>query len=257
MYEKVAGTGELAYFVYAPPLPFYLSPEERGPNKPFPTAEPWQCSVYYYWWAYLRENEDYIACCNAGQHWHVDEVYRDFGDVRGDDFIAWWEARGRELFREPQESTEIIVHRDGYWAGGRYPDGSLLISVPLIADIDLTLRKLRPVLKAEIQGRREARLLGERRARLGASRYPVETKPVLASLHQALEVWKARKRAGNRKVAPHEIADMAGLPIHETNSATDESLNDRKARAVWRHLKSAKCLIHNVGQGRFPDFSAP
>ena len=261
MYEKIAETGELAYFMYAPPLPFYLSPAERGPNRPFPTAEPWQCSVYYFWWAYLRENEDYIACCTAGGNGRFRDVYRDFGDVRGDDFIAWWEARGRELFREPEESTEIVTlngyHRPAIGLDELHAaQNSLVVSIPLRADVELTLRKLRAVLKQEIQARRTEVRYGERRARLGASRYPVETKPVLASLHQTLAVWNAKK-AATGKVSPQQIADMAGLPIHAISSGTAESLDRRKARAVWRHLTAAKCLIRNVGDGRFPDFSLP
>lgn len=261
MYEK-DGRGEHAYFVYAPPQPEHLDDEIRGPNRPFPGAEPWQCSVYYYWWAYLRENEAYLRLCHASaQEQRANAIFRDFGDVRSGSFIDWWNARGRDLFREPRESTEVIPlngvmvgQADSWRAETR--DNSLIVQVPLVADVELTVRKLRILLKQEIAARKKSIDEGQRRARLGASRYPVETKPVLTSLHQTLEVWKAYKKLGTG-AAHHQIADAAGLPIHEITSASNASLNERKSKRVSALLSSAKKLIYNVGYGRFPDLSNP
>ncbi len=45
-----------------------------------------QRSPYYWWWAFLRLNEDYVKCCELGGKGKLANLYKDFGDVRSDDF---------------------------------------------------------------------------------------------------------------------------------------------------------------------------
>jgi hypothetical protein len=61
-----------------------------------------QGSPYYWWWQYLRRNADYIACCERGGKGRLSKLYKDFGDVREDNFHKWWTEgdRGVELFAE-------------------------------------------------------------------------------------------------------------------------------------------------------------
>jgi hypothetical protein len=47
-------------------------------------------SPYYWWWAYLRRNKQYLDCCNKDGKGALAKLYMDFGDVRSDDFRAWW-----------------------------------------------------------------------------------------------------------------------------------------------------------------------
>lgn len=94
--------GERYYFQYAPPsLGHREASSNKRPAKPFAEAAGWQCSVYYYWWKFLRLSEGYKKNYEAGGEGLCAKVYRDFGDVRDDDFQAWWLTIGRELFREP------------------------------------------------------------------------------------------------------------------------------------------------------------
>ena len=37
-------------------------------------------SPYYWWWAYLRKNEDYIKCCENNGKGKLSKLYKDFGD---------------------------------------------------------------------------------------------------------------------------------------------------------------------------------
>lgn len=77
--------------------------------SPFPKAKPWQCSVYYFWWRFLKEHEGYRECCeNGGEGPHA-ETYRDFGDIRGNDFRSWWKKSGRHLFTVlPPEKYQVL-----------------------------------------------------------------------------------------------------------------------------------------------------
>ena len=56
-----------------------------------------QRSPYYWWWAYLRRNQDYLDCCANDGQGALAQLYADFGDVRSDDCRSWWggkEQRG-------------------------------------------------------------------------------------------------------------------------------------------------------------------
>ena len=51
------------HFAYAWPVKDPKRSKRVLPPPPFPEAEPWQCSVYYYWWEYLRRHEGYKRTC--------------------------------------------------------------------------------------------------------------------------------------------------------------------------------------------------
>ena len=56
MYQKRLRDVEGVYFRYAPPQAFRNQNSiEKLPNPPFPGAAAWQCSVYYYWFLFMRE----------------------------------------------------------------------------------------------------------------------------------------------------------------------------------------------------------
>jgi hypothetical protein len=46
------------FFVYAPPLKGKRPSNRRAVEPPYQGAPAWKCSVYYYWWEYLRRHED-------------------------------------------------------------------------------------------------------------------------------------------------------------------------------------------------------
>lgn len=74
-----------------------------GTGKSTPLLRNLERSPYYFWWAYLRENEQYLDCCNRDGKGKLASLYKDFGDVRSDDFKAWWGGKlqkGPYLFAE-------------------------------------------------------------------------------------------------------------------------------------------------------------
>ena len=107
------------FFIHAPPFKGrrsrktgeFLSKRLARIQPPFWDAEPWQCSIYYFWWEFLRRHEGYRDCCERGGAGKYKNLYSDFGDVHAydtKDFWKWWSekieanlTRGQYLFAEP------------------------------------------------------------------------------------------------------------------------------------------------------------
>jgi hypothetical protein len=257
MYAKQLMRGQVLFFRYAPPLTQLdvRVDESDRPTKPHKDAKLYECSVYYFWWAYLRENADYIACCENGGTGALAELYHDFGDVRGDNFMRWWRSGARELFCEPPKGEikffiEPPVTHDN--------ENRLLLSLPMTGDLELTIKelraKLKPIYARERQRLRDAaRASGELEgAKKSASlaRYPVHAKPVLTSLYSCLRVMQIK--LADQDMDPHEIAEEAGFLNMISGREDDPSLVKRRVR---QYEHKAANLIANVAEGRFPDFS--
>ena len=227
MYEKQLISRKVLYFKHAPPITGLddVSVEDR-PNAPYHKAPPHKRSVYYYWWAFLRENKDYIKCCERRGAGPMSALYEDFGDIRSENFMAWWKRGGRDLFCEPPEDqiisyiTPPIEHDN---------DHRVLLSIPITGDIERTFAELRQLLKPIYR-------VAKKHNTNSRARYKVHSKAVVSSLHQHLVCWQETQR--DPDVTHGKIAEMIG-------SDSD---------SVRRYIRQAKVLIRNVGEGRFPDF---
>lgn len=258
MYAKRLNGGDVLFFRNAPPLtPLDVNVGKR-PTEPYPKAEQHQCSVYYFWWAFLRENTVYMECCANGGSGPMAELYADFGDVRGADdrqnFMKWWK-RTRVLFSEPPEQKIQFFDEPPLDYDGR---NRILLSLPITGDIDKTFtelrRKLGPLYREARQRLRDAARSGgktdDREKDISLARYPIVAKPVLTALYGYLRVWQELKLKPD--ATPTEIADRAG--ILKSISGREEEPN-RVRQRVQDYEKKAATLIANVGEGRFPDFN--
>ena len=89
---------------------FFLAPYPTFGTAKSRKSEAFQKrSPYYWWWAYLKRNHDYLDCCASGGKGRLADLYKDFGDVRDYDFKAWWSqgSRAIRLFAEP--AAEDVV----------------------------------------------------------------------------------------------------------------------------------------------------
>jgi hypothetical protein len=234
--------GRVLYYRYAPPASYEGEfRDEVLPERPYPGCAPFERSVYYYWWAFLRGNRDYLAYCENGGEGPMASLYHQFGDVRGNDFLEWWASIGRLLFCEPLERM-VRVHEpdlNGRVALENAGD-QLIVTFPKDGDL--------PRILAEVK----ARILAAQNPLLetaeSQARFPVERNPVLSALHKRLTVWKLRR--ANPDAALHSIAQMAGLKF----SYRGDNPTQRGIVALKYH-KEAECLIKYVGQGRFPVYN--
>ena len=237
---------DIYFFRYVPPTEKGSEvSKSRRPNPPFPDAELWQCSVYYYWWLFLRDNADYLATCENDGVGPCAAVYQDFGDIRDDDFLRWWRTIGRELFCEPRGrvvfSTSERVNEQFYSA--YINDMPVQIGFDDSADMEKVLAEAENIIKAHYR----VGLLFRPNKASGAL-YPVFTKPMLESLHQHYVALLLSRQENAPKA--HEIAKISGVYAKEG----DGGVHWRKVAGNigFREIKQAKNMAKYVAQGVFP-----
>lgn len=225
------------FFRYAPPI-FEVDGEDLTAdvtvNPPFPEAEPWQCSVYYFWWEFLRMEESYLQDAREGKD--TSPVLRDFGDPDAyGGFQGWWLRVGRYLFSEPREHSIR-------WADN--PDdlpksaGCVYISVPFRCDVEQALVELRDIIRPEMDAIKAT--IGQ-----SGARYPVFTKPILTALHKRLQALKLSRSANIKQSEIGKILNI-GPQFDDVDSK-----NSRSA-AVSRYVREARYLVDFAVRGYFP-----
>jgi hypothetical protein len=239
-------------FPYAPPHYPGAPYRARLPQPPYDGAEEWKCSVYYYWWEYLRRHEGYRATCVAGGQGEHAELYRRFGNVHEGDFHDWWWSH-YQLFTFMSEAQNIVLSKKFY-----------LESEGVFLHVGYARSKSEMIASAREQIMRipQREINDELRKSI---RFKPAVRPVLKSLHQHLLAWDARLEHPNAKDA--DICDLAGLDVSlpyivdeiaslqaDGLKVADLEKTNRRAKqiAVQRHLRIAKQYIDNVVQGEFP-----
>ena len=236
----------------------YKSPRFGTNRKPVPTSA-WENTVYYWWWAYLKRNLDYLACCESGGAGKLASLYGDFGDVRGDDFKAWWvfkiegESRGAYLFAEPSVESSVKVLRKGEQAASEAE--VLTVSLPLSFPKRFLERRFKAILSEAHKGKRGVQL-----ARISKAKYRFEGQPNIPALKQGLMVYDALKAVeGIKPKKPHwEIAqELKIVPKDKRVDKTDSPkvAADKKnvlTAIVGRYKKRVSEAIKLTIVGKFP-----
>ena len=236
----------------------YKSPRFGTKNKPAPKSA-WQNTVYYWWWAYLKRNEDYLACCGSGGKGKLAQLYADFGDVRDDDFKAWWtskvngEDRGAYLFAEPSVESSVKVLKEGDKAPSEAE--ALTLSLPLNFPKRFLERRFKALLSEVHKGRRGVQL-----ARTSKAKYRFEGQPNIPALKQGLMVYDALKELeGVKPKKPQwQIAqELRIVPksMWINKGDTTAEIVDKKnvlTAIVGRYKKRVSQAISNTTNGIFP-----
>ena len=229
-------------FRQAPPFMEREMPDDvslgKLPQPPYTGAAGGECSAYYYWWLFVRENPRIRACLASDADPQPGTVAYDFRRVFKLGFREWWETEGRYLFCEPKESGIQVVMPPVSEEG---LEDRLLVSIPFRGDIEQTLAGLRKLLSKNADAFKSEQ--GVSRAR-----YPVIGKPVLPALHKRYRVYRIRREQPNLSL--HQIADVAGIPVKGDPNDTDTK--NRKSVTVSRYYKEAKYIVEFAGRGLFP-----
>jgi hypothetical protein len=244
--------GAYRNFPYAPPdyqgAPF----RARLPKPPFEGAEGWTCSVYYFWWEYLRRHEGYRETCQHDGEGEHAELYKWFGDVHEGDFHDWWWSH-YHLFTFMSETQNIAQSSKFYLEseGVFLHVGYARSKSEMISSAREQIMKIpQKEISAELQK---------------SIRFKPAARPVLKSLHQHLLAWDAKQQ--HPELGDAELCDVAGLEVSlpydpkeisvlksEGSAWRDMNGVNRRAKAlaVQRHLRIAQQYIDNVVTGQFP-----
>ena len=227
----------------------YQHPTFGSERNPKP-ASAWMGTVYYWWWAYLKRSDRYIACCEQGGSGDLAELYADFGDVRGDSFKQWWleDSRGLRLFAEPrgEDSVRILTPDDQVLSQSE----ALTVSLPLYLPRRHLERAFKQLLAQVHPGKRGIQL-----AKHSQARYRVHGQPNTKALQKGLEVydrWKSSKeplwKIGN------DLPGIIRTQKINANELKGEEMLKRRALAatVRRYISRVEQSIQNVEVGVFP-----
>ena len=207
-------------------------------------------------------NDEYLACCESGGKGKLTQFYADFGDVRGDDFKAWWtfkvngEDRGAYLFAEPSVESSVKVLSTGEKASNA--DEVLTVSLPLHFPKRFLERRFKAILAGHHKGRRGVQLA--RDLTRGGAKYRFRGQPNTPALEQGLMVYKALKAAeGLRPKKPHwviaEELKIVELKNRVSKSDTVQVAYDKKNKmnaTVGRYKRRVREAIAKAATQFFP-----
>ena len=231
--------------------------------------KPIQCqqrSPYYWWWAYLRRNEDYLACCKSDGKGKLAKLYKDFGDVRSDDFAAWWGGslqRGQYLFAE--QTTNLLMTEIAdlpQWEAIKNTGNFVLLAVNLDVGKRKLQQKMAGFLAKRHTGKRGRVALGSVRS---TARYPLHRNYSQHNLRVMLETydaWHANQQLSkSERLTLWQIGESIKLvptAITRKSDTQAERTNKRNVMtmAVSRYVRQAKRIIANTTKGQFPNSAA-
>jgi hypothetical protein len=216
----------------------------------------WQDNFYYLWWSYLKRNKSYLKSCENGGEGEFAGLYKDFGDVRGDNFKEWWlkDGRGARLFAEPSLPEKERILRPGDEVPPE--ESSFTVTFPLYLSKRFMLRSFSSMLK---QLKHHEGKIGYQDSKRSKAKYQVLGNPTVASLKLGLLIYDMKRSKPNLRL--WQIGNMLDEVAPNAHFVEDESKKNRGFfteqknilnAAVSRYLKKVQRTIENVGQGIFP-----
>ena len=224
-------------------------------------------SPYYWWWAYLRRNENYLACCEKGGKGELAWLYADFGDVRSDDFRQWWGGslqRGQLLFsEEPMPLRLEKLNSKADWSDEWTAEDVLVVAVSRHVNKQKLEEYFSNLLRREGIGQQGRLALASAKS---TARYPLYrnfTQYNLKVMLATYDAWKANEQLpkAERKTL-WQVGEQLKLVPSAITTAKDtkyELANKRNVMsvAVSRYVKQAKAIIANTAKGQFPNSQKP
>ncbi len=179
------------------------------------------------------------------------ELYKDFGDVRGDSFKEWWtkDSRGMKLFAEPQalSTLQVVTVDDLKGIEGQ----ALLVSVPLSLPKKFLLERFRKILAEHHKGER-----GRQYAKKSESKYKFKGQPNIQGMRTALMVYDYITQ--NPKTKLWEVGKnlpqfkIELLECQAKNITPSYDLKRKIEATVSRYKRKASTSIQNSERGVFP-----
>jgi hypothetical protein len=195
-----------------------------------------------------------LKCCESGGKGKLSSLYKNFGDVRSDDFKKWWseDDRGAKLFSDPLVESTVRVLKEGDVVGD--PE-ALTISFPLSLPKRYLKKRLNELLIKYHKGQR-----GVQQAKSSKAKYLFSGQPNLMGLERALKVYdhlEELKTKGLKKPQWKVAMDLNIVDDEYRVQRTDspKTAEDKRrvlTAIVGRLKKKASESVQHVGKGLFP-----
>jgi hypothetical protein len=224
-----------------------------------------QRSPYYWYWQYLRRNDDYIACCTKGGKGKLSALYADFGDIREDNFHKWWteNQRGATLFAEQPLTVKFgELKQADEWQPHWDSETVMVVAVPLSMSKRALKGAFAQLLDSRHMGNKSGRPSLAKLKTVSTARYKLEHNYTISGLMTTLSVYdlwvenQAKSKAD--KLALWEIGKALNINKKAITRAESklayERLDGRNVlgATVSRYVKQAKAMISSAAQGQFP-----
>lgn len=215
-------------------------------------------SPYYWWWAFLRRNEDYLACCESNGAGSLQDLYADFGDVRSDDFRLWWNQHGYHLFAERVRHDRLFeMESSDQWDNDWDKDTMMVLAVPLTLPKRYIQRFINDLLKKRHQ-RKQGRI--KHKDEKSTARYalfrPANTK-ALAKQLSVYDAVMAKKRKEHKKTLATIGAELelvkTAMPKKRDDRLIAEYKRNVMTASVSRQFRAAQRIIANTINRQFPN----
>ena len=195
----------------------------------------------------------------------MSKLYKDFGDVREDNFHKWWTEgdRGVELFAEQPLAVRLSeLHSDAEWKKDWTAEAVMVVVVPL----NVAKRRLKgafnKLLDSRHKGSKSGRPSLSKLKEHSTASYVIEQNYTISGLTTMLSVydeWLANtQRAKSEQLTLWEIGAKLNLNKSAMKDAVSTSTADRHigrnllAASVGRYVRQAKSVIANTAVGQFP-----
>jgi hypothetical protein len=224
-----------------------------------------QRSPYYWYWAYLRRNENYLACCANGGTGELAALYEDFGDVREDNFHKWWteHQRGATLFGEQPLSVkfgELATAQD--WQAHWAKDSVMVLAVPLAMSKRGLKGLFAKVLDTRHTGNKSGRPSMATLQTVSTAKYKLERNYTVGNLMTALAVYDLWTENQTRPTSERLTLWQIGKALNINRTAVKDAESNNNAdrltgrnvlgATVSRYVKQARTMIDNAAKGKFP-----
>lgn len=218
-----------------------------------------EVSVYGWWWRFLRlspviwfaQSRNVLPKDNQ-----IAQVVKDFGDLKGRSFHAWWSASGRYLFAEAVRPSKVLQLDLDQMQGHQFDPDKLYLEIPLTIRKQTILKQIKTMLNEHHEGR-ELDL-----AATSSAEYALYTKRfrlrVLETeywvllyrlLYPEITVW----RIGDRlQLAPSLKVRGVENMAHDGRNTPMSKLNS----LTGRYLYKARFTLLNAERAMFPNNSA-
>ena len=232
----------------------------RGAKNRLPVSHS-RVSPYYWWWEFLRRNEDYRKCCENGGTGKLASLYADFGDVYELEFRLWWGRlkRGAYLFGENEITDRIRTFASVEKCAEHLQNPNILLAAIPINTPKSKLIKSFTILLNEHHKTKKGRPTV-----VSNSKYPFSAVPNSLALEQTLTVydaWQVSLKSSKKK----SLADIGielrlvreFIPNKKDTPKQATAKRNKMSATESRYISDPQAIIANTALGKFPDKTRP